>query len=93
MEKQIEKQAVEEMANLLWHFPKAFYLNCYTDCVEAAELLYEENYRKQSEVIAEFTESVKHIVDGVKFKNANEKTAFMEMLEDLAMTKMKGGAE
>ena len=85
-------EQIEEMANLLWHFPKAFYLNCYTDCVEVAELLYEENYRKQSEVIADFTERVKHIAEKcVKFKSESEKAVFLEMIDDLA--KMKGGAE
>lgn len=49
---QIEKQAIEEMAKLLWHFPKPLHLNCYNDCVEAAELLYSEGYRKQSEWIS-----------------------------------------
>ena len=41
----------------------------------------------KSEVVAKFTEAVKHIADGVKFKNATEKTAFIEMLEDLAKVK------
>ena len=49
MKEQIEKQAIEEMTELLWHFPKALHLNCYNDCCEAAELLYNEGYRKQSE--------------------------------------------
>ncbi len=43
-----EKQ-IEEITELLWHFPKAFYSNCYDNCEEIAKLLYEEGYRKQSE--------------------------------------------
>lgn len=41
-----EKQ-IEETTELLWHFPKALHLNCYDDCYEVAQLLYEEDYRKQ----------------------------------------------
>lgn len=66
-------------------------LECFD--YKIANALYNANYRLQSEVIAEFTEAVKHIAEGVKFKNATEKTAFIEMLEDLASVKMKGGAE
>lgn len=43
-----EKQ-IEETTELLWHFPKALHLNCYNDCYEVAELLYDKGYRKQSE--------------------------------------------
>lgn len=56
-----------------------------------AEALYNAGYRRQRVVIADFTERVKHIAEGVKFKNNTEKTAFIEMLEDLA--RLKGGAE
>lgn len=56
-----------------------------------AEALYNAGYRKQSEFIAEFSEAVKHIAEGVKFKNDVEKTAFVEMLDDLTRVKMKAG--
>ena len=55
-----------------------------------AESIYNAGYRKQSEVIAEFSEAVKHIAEGVKFKNDTEKTAFIEMLDDLTRVKIKG---
>ena len=42
-----EKQIIEEMAELLWHYPKALCMNSYNDCEEAAKLLYEEGYRRQ----------------------------------------------
>lgn len=49
MKEKIEKQAIEEITHLLWHYPKALYLNCYNDCDEVAKLLYSEGYRKQSD--------------------------------------------
>ena len=65
----------------------------YTDYDETARQMDDKGYRKQSEVVAEFSEAVKHIAEGVKFKNDTEKTAFIEMLDDLTRVKMKGGAE
>lgn len=47
MKEQIEKQAVNEITELLWHFPKTLHLNCYADCYEVAKLLHKESYRKQ----------------------------------------------
>lgn len=43
----MSKDQIEETTCLLWHFPKALFLNCYNDCKEVAELLYKEGYRKQ----------------------------------------------
>lgn len=48
-EKQIEKQAIEEMVNTLWHLQMDLHLDCYNDCVELSKILNEEKYRKQSE--------------------------------------------
>ena len=65
---QIEKQAIEEMTELLWHFPKALHLNCYNDCCEAVELLYNEGYRKQINAVwverrCEFTDGSQMVED------------------------------
>lgn len=65
--------------------------NYFCSSIKQAEKMIVKGYIRQSEVIAEYTQAVKHIAEGVKFKNNTEKTAFIEMLEDLA--KMKGGAE
>lgn len=65
----------------------------YIDDEATAYKMFDKGYRKQSEFIAEFSEAVKHIAEGVKFKNDTEKTAFIEILDDLTRVKMKGGAE
>ena len=62
-----------------------------TTARKTANSLYNAGYRKQSEFIAEFSEAVKHIAEGVKFKNDTEKTTFIEMLDDLIRVKMKVG--
>lgn len=57
---------------------------------KVARNLMNAGYRKQSEVITEYTEAVRHIAKKcVRFKNEGEKQVFIEMLDDLA--KMKGG--
>jgi len=99
---QIENQAIEEMAECctyFWNGACTVDAAKPTDCDLMCEIfgvfanLGRAGYRKQSEVIAEFSEAVKHIAEGVKFKNDTEKTAFIEMLDDLTRVKMKGGAE
>ena len=84
-----EKQ-VEEMAEAIFHN-----CNCglfFSEAEKIARFVIEEQgYRKQSEVAREISEAVKHIAEGVKFKNDVEKTAFVEMLDDLTRVKMKAG--
>lgn len=50
----MEKKQIEEITELLWHYPKALHLNSYSDCEEVAKLLYEEGYRKQNVVKKDF---------------------------------------
>ena len=57
---------------------------------KTAKNLYKMGWRKQSDVIRDFAESVKRMASGVKFKDTVEKKAFFEMLEDLA--RIKGGS-
>ena len=71
-----EKQ-IEEITELLWHFPKAFYSNCSDNCEEIAKLLYEEGYRKQS----------KNIVEVVRCKDCGHKGSAFCMAGDFPLTK------
>ena len=88
------EQQIAEMAKVINKSPwkveqdaTGVHINSY----EIAEYIYNEGYRKQSEVAREISEAVKHIAEGVKFKNDVEKTAFVEMLDDLTRVKMKAG--
>lgn len=92
---------IEEVVELLWHFPKALYLNCYNDCAEVAELLYQEGYRKQSKGVW-----VKHLDEydceyakcsccGEEFYDASGEDTidmFYKFCPNCG-AKMKGGAE
>lgn len=54
---ELRAMRIKEIAELLWHFPKALHLNCYNDCEVAAELLCQEGNRKQISFVSEiFTE-------------------------------------
>ena len=90
-----EKQ-IEKMANDLNDCITEFVTDVgdvYIDDEATAQKMFDKGYCKQSEIIAEFSEAVKHIAEGVKFKNDTEKTAFIEMLDDLTRVKLKGGTE
>lgn len=91
MKEQIEKQAIEEIAEDLYHKTTAYNTCWEEDCAELAEILYNEGYRRQIE--GEWIWKSNGYMNALHCSLCNKTAELHHNFCPNCGAKMKGGAE